>query len=263
MVDYSKYKCIKIDRDGPVLTIALNRPEMNAVNAELHYELSQVFADANMDHEAKVVVLTGANKAFCAGGDIKWMEEMQKPGTFRSIMPEGKKIVMDLIDLEKPVIAKLNGHAIGLGATIALFCDIIIASEKAKIGDPHVQVGLVAGDGGAVIWPFLIGMCRAKRFLFTGDLIDASEAATIGLINKAVPPEQLDEEVNKMAQRLAGGALVAINYTKISVNKTLRFIADLIMDTSISLEGHSVATQDHLEGVRAFIEKRKPNFKGM
>ena len=263
MVDYSKYECIKVDRDGPILTITINRPEMNPVNAQLHNELSHVFADANMDEEAKVVVLTGAGKAFCAGGDIKWMEEMQKPGAFRSIMGEGKKIVMDLIDLEKPLIAKLNGHAIGLGATMALLCDIIIASEKAKIGDPHVQVGLVAGDGGAVIWPFLIGMCRAKEFLFTGDLIDAPEAARIGLINRAVPPEKLDEEVNEMATRLAEGALVAINYTKISVNKTLRFIADLIMDTSLSLEGHSVATEDHLEGVRAFIEKRKPQFKGM
>lgn len=263
MADYSRYKSIKVDRKGPILTITMNRPEMNAVNAQLHSELSQIFADANMDRDAKVVVLTGSGKAFSAGGDIKWMEEMQKPGAFRALMPEGKKIVMDLIDMEKPVIAKLNGHAIGLGATMALLCDIIIASDKAKIGDPHVQVGLVAGDGGAVAWPFLIGMCRAKEFLFTGDLIDAPEAARIGLINKAVPAEKLDEEVDKMATRLAGGALVAINYTKISVNKTLRFIADLIMDTSLSLEGHSVATQDHLEGVRAFIEKRKPQFKGM
>jgi len=211
----------------------------------------------------RLVILTGAGENFCAGGDIEWMQEMiDDPSSFEKTAREGKQIVFSLLDCEKPVIAKVNGHATGLGATIALFCDVVFASERAKIGDPHVSVGFVAGDGGAVIWPQLIGFARAKEYLMTGDLISAAEAARIGLINRAVPPEELDAAVDAFARRLAGGAVKAIKWTKMSVNIGLKQLAHSIMDASISYEAQSNRTADHAEAVAAFREGRPPKFVG-
>lgn len=263
MVDYSRYECIQVEHRDKILTLTLNRPQaLNAVNSKLHTELAQIFADVQWDEEANVVVLTGAGRAFSAGGDIKWMEEMAKPATLQTVLWEGKKIINDLLELEKPIIAKVNGAATGLGATIALFCDIIISSTEGKFADPHVKVGVGAGDGGAVIWPLLIGVCKAKELLMTGDLIGAEEAERIGLINRVVPPDKLDETVQQMATRLANGAIRAIRATKVSVNKLLKANANLILDASLALEGHCFNTEDHREAVRAFIEKRQPRFTG-
>src|SRR5690606_36637006 len=162
----------------------------------------------------------------------------------------------------KPVVAKVNGHAVGLGATIALFCDVIFASTKASIGDPHVSVGYVAGDGVAIMWPQLIGYARAKELLMTGDLLPASRAAEIGLINHAVEPEGLDAAVVRFSERLAGGAVKAIRWTKMAVNIGLRQLAHSMMDASIAYESLSNTTADHREAVAAFREKRKPVITG-
>ena len=159
-------------------------------------------------------------------------------------------------------IARVNGHAVGLGATIALLCDIIIAADHAKIGDPHVSAGLVAGDGGALIRPQLIGFARAKEYFFTGDLMTAAEAERIGLINHVVPSDQLDEKVYGLAQRLAGGAMRSIRWTKQTVNIPLRQLAQSMMDLSLSLETQSNLSKDHQEAVSAFAQKRQPNFTG-
>jgi enoyl-CoA hydratase len=162
----------------------------------------------------------------------------------------------------KPIIARVNGHAVGLGATIALLCDIIIAADHAKIGDPHVNAGLVAGDGGALIWPQLIGFARAKEYLFTGDLMTAAEAERIGLINHVVPADQLDDKVYGLARRLAGGAMRSIRGTKEAINIPLRQLAHSMMDLSLSLETQSNLSEDHQEAVWAFAQKRRPNFTG-
>ena len=184
------------------------------------------------------------------------------PASFEKTAREGKQIVFSLLDCEKPVIAKLNGHATGLGATIALFCDVIFASEKAKIGDPHVCVGFVAGDGGAVIWPQLIGYARAKEFLMTGDLMTAEEAAKIGLINHAVAAADLDARVAEFADRLAAGATKAIRWSKMSANIGLKQLAHSIMDASLAYEAMSNVSADPQEAVNAFREKRAPKFTG-
>ena len=160
------------------------------------------------------------------------------------------------------MIAKVNGAAVGLGATIALFCDLIYAADNAKIGDPHVKVGYVAGDGGAVIWPQLIGYARAKEYLLTGDLLTGAEAARIGLINRALPADQLDAAVDEIAQKLANGASRAIQWTKLSVNTTLKQVAQQVMDASLAYEALSNLTKDHQEAVNAFREKRAPRFTG-
>ena len=258
------YKTISFRRRGRILEVVLDRPEkLNATDAAMHEELARVFTDCSHDEGSDVVILTGAGRAFSAGGDINWMQAMiDDPTVFEKTAREGKQIIYSLLDCEKPVIAKINGHATGLGATIALFCDITFAADTAKIGDPHVSVGFVAGDGGAVIWPQLIGYARAKEYLMTGDLMTAAEAARIGLINHATPAAELDQRVEEFAGRLAGGALKAIRWTKASVNIGLRQLAASILDASLSYEALSNLTKDHQEAVNAFREKRSPAFVG-
>ncbi len=260
---FEDYKTISFKREGKVLTVTLNRPDvLNAVNGDLHTELSHVFYDVATD-PADIIVLTGAGRAFCAGGDIDWMQSgVDDPLGFDSVVFEAKKIIFGLLDCEKPIICRLNGDAVGLGATIALFCDIIIARDDARIGDPHVSVGLVAGDGGAVIWPQLIGYARAKEYLMTGKLMHAEDAVAMGLINHAVPAGELDEATDRMATRLANGAAQAIRWTKVSVNVGLKQLAHSIMDTSLAYESLSNRSKDHQEAVNAFREKRRPVFTG-
>ena len=265
MSKLDSYQTIQHSRRGRVLTLTLNQPDrLNAVGAEMHRELAQVFIDAADDPESEVIVLTGAGRAFSSGGDLVWMQSMiDHPEEFdRTTAREAKRIIFSLLDCDKPVIAKLNGHATGLGATIALFCDVIFAAEHCKIGDPHVSVGLTAGDGGAVIWPQLIGYARAKEYLMTGDLMLAPDAARMGLINHAVPAAELDARVDAFADRLAGGALQAIRSTKLSVNIGLKQLAQSIMDASIAYEGLSNRSQDHQLAVRAFPLKVQPKFTG-
>ncbi|MGC4244609.1 MAG: enoyl-CoA hydratase-related protein, partial [Herbaspirillum sp.] len=164
--------------------------------------------------------------------------------------------------LEKPLICKLNGHATGLGASLALLSDVIIASDEARIGDPHVSVGLVAGDGGALIWPQLVGYAKAKRYLLTGELLSAKEAERIGLLTEVVPLAQLDAAVDALASQLASGATKAIRWSKITANLPLRQLFHSYFDAGVAYESMSNLTQDHAEAVRAFREKRKPVFSG-
>jgi enoyl-CoA hydratase len=261
---YALYSAIAVSVTDRIGTITFNRPDkLNAVNAIMHTELSGIFIDINEDPEVDVVVLTGAGRAFSAGGDIDWMQTaIDDPTNFEQTAREAKQIVFSLLDCEKPIIAKVNGHATGLGATIALFCDVIFASDKAKIGDPHVSVGFVAGDGGAIIWPQLIGYARAKECLMTGDLMTAIEAERIGLINHAVAHEELDARVDAFARRLTAGALKAVRWTKLSMNIGLKQLAHSIMDAAIAYESLSNVTADHAEAVAAFREKRPPQFRG-
>ena len=160
------------------------------------------------------------------------------------------------------MICALNGVAAGLGATIALFCDIIYASDQARIGDTHVRAGLVAGDGGAVIWPALIGMAKAKELLMTGDIIDAQEAERIGLINKVVPHDDLMDTVMALAKRLATGPALAIRGTKHALNKRIWSELNLSLDMGLALEERSSRHDDHKEAAKAFVEKRTPQYKG-
>ena len=212
-----RYDTIALSRQGRVLTITLNRPEhLNSVNLCLHEELAEVFHFATVDPHSEVVVFTGAGRAFSAGGEADHMENnATHPHLFDEEVRLAKRIVFAMLDLDKPLVCRMNGHAVGLGATLALFCDVIFAAENAKIGDPHVGLGLVAGDGGAVIWAQRIGLGRAKEFLLTGDLLTAQKAAEIGLVNHCVPLDQLDEAVYGFCDRLLAGAMGAIKATKV------------------------------------------------
>jgi enoyl-CoA hydratase len=263
-IDWGRYTRFEFSREGRVLTAAIAAPgAVNAIDGALHDELAQVFTDLQRDPDSDLIVLTGKGRAFCAGGDFDWFEEqIRDPRKFRDIGWDAKRIVTTLLDIEKPVICRLNGAAAGLGATIALMCDVIVAADTAVIGDPHVKVGLVAGDGGAVIWPQLIGYARAKEYLLTGDMIPAVKAAEMGLINHAVPADGLDAKVAEIAGKILGNPRHAVRWSKLVVNQPLKQLAIQSMDASIAYETLSNMTADRAEAVAAFRERRKPNLTG-
>lgn len=263
MPDYSRYQTLQIDCADQVATVTLNRPQvLNAVNPQMHTELEELFAEITADDAINALVLTGAGRAFCAGGDIRGMDSRAREGAQRIPLRSAKRLVQNMLEVEQPIIGAINGDAVGLGATLALFCDVIIADEKARFGDTHIKVGLVAGDGGAVIWPLLVGIARAKELLMTGDLISAVEAERIGLINRVVPAGQAYPEGLTLAKRLAAGPTRAIRWTKLSLNKRLKDEVNLVLDASLAVETLSMATEDHKEAARAFVEKRPPRFTG-
>jgi enoyl-CoA hydratase len=263
-LDLAAYQHIDFSRAGRVLVITLNRPaQRNAVNGRLHAELATVFIEAQRDADSDVIVLTGAGSAFCAGGDIAWMQQgVDDPAHFERTGREGKDILFSQLDLEKPLICAMNGHATGLGASLALLCDVVIAAQGAKIGDPHVSVGLVAGDGGALIWPQLIGYARAKRYLLTGDLLSAAEAERLGLVSEVVADDQVLATALALAQRLAAGATQAIRWTKITSNLPLKALIHAHFDAGLAYELLSNRTADHADAVAVFRERRAPKFSG-
>jgi enoyl-CoA hydratase len=263
-MDYSRYKHLRVTSEGRVVTVALNRPEVrNAINGELHHELGTIFTDLDMDDGCDVVILTGAGACFSAGGDLNWVLGMWgDPVASAAANRVGRRIQNSLLDMEKPVIAKVRGPAVGLGCSLALFCDFVYATPGAVFADPHVSVGLVAGDGGPVIWPQLIGYARARRYLLTGDPVRGSEAADIGLITAAVDGEELDQAVADLAARLASGPKYAIKWTKATINAALKVTANAIIDRATAFENLTQMTPDNRIAAEAFLSKETPRFTG-
>ncbi|MET0251998.1 MAG: enoyl-CoA hydratase-related protein [Novosphingobium sp.] len=259
-----QFATLLLERRGRLLVLTFNRPDaLNAVNLELHDELPEALGFAGRDPDSDVVLLTGAGRAFSAGGDIAHMEHnAANPHLFDHEARQAKRIVFAMLDIDKPVVCRMNGHAVGLGASIALLCDVIFAAEGAKIGDPHVGIGLVAGDGGAVVWAQRIGLAKAKEYLLTGELLTAAKAAEIGLVNHCLPLAELDAAVEAFCARLLAGATQAIRYTKILTNLELKRIAGAVMDAGIAYESVSVRSADHREGIAALKDKRAPRFTG-
>jgi enoyl-CoA hydratase len=249
VVDFSRYQHIQVERRGAVLVLTLNRPDrLNALNRELHTELSTIFRDANRDEESMVVVLTGAGRGFCAGGDIKAARETPgKSNVHRrpyEVYGESREVVMSMLELEKPLIAMVNGPAAGAGATFALLCDIVVASDRATIGDRHVNAGLVAGDGGAAIWPLLIGVNRAKELLMTGRMVGGEDLLRLGLVNHLVPHEELEARTMAIAEELAALPPYAVRATKMTVNRLLRRQAEDTLDIGLAWEHLSIGGED-------------------
>src|SRR6266478_2486738 len=264
MIDYSAYEFLQIEVAERVATVTLNRPaHLNAVNAALHHEFEQIWLDLAEDRDVNAILLTGAGAAFSIGGDITSRVRGTKPkgrGGRRIFMSDGRRVIENLLDVEQPIVAAINGDALGFAANVALLCDVTVASETAKLADTHVALGAVAGDGGAVIWPLLIGPNRAKEFLMLGDTITGADAARIGLVNYAVPPAQVLPKARELAQRLADGPTWAIRWSKLAVNKWLKQQANLIMDAGLAYEAVSLMAKDHQEAVKAMMEKRRPNY---
>jgi enoyl-CoA hydratase len=263
-MDYSAYQYLKIDRADGIMTLTLNRPEVkNAANPGMHDELSRVFSDIDRDADVKVVVLTGAGNAFSAGGDLDWLTALQgDPVATAASIANDRRIQNALLDMEKPIIARVVGPAVGLGCSLALFCDFVYATPDARFADPHVLVGLVAGDGGAVVWPQLVGYARARRYLLTGDPISGRDAAEIGLITEAVPVEEIDGVVAAMAARLANGPTFALKWTKAAINAGLKVTAGAVIDRAAALENLTMLMRDHGIALDAMRARTKPVFTG-
>ena len=260
MLDPGRYEAITIDKrpDGVVLA-TLDRPDrLNAVNAAMHGELARLTREADADPDVKVLVITGAGRAFCAGGDFG----PQPAGGGGMTLEEGRQIVDHLLECSKPVISAVNGYAMGLGATVALLADVVYAARSATFADTHVVMGLGAGDGGQLIWPLLMGPNRAKYYLMTGDRLTATEAERLGLVNFVVDDGTVVDEALALAARLAAGPGLAISASKVAVNSYMRMLSSVVMPLSLSMEGRTIASDDHREAVRAFQEKRSPTYTG-
>lgn len=263
-MNYEEFRSIRFERDGSVLRVVLDRPgnDLNAVDEVLHEELAALFSALQTEREARVVLLTGTGPAFSAGGDFHWFPTLQDPGRLEDLRLHAKTMIWDLLDVHLPIVCALNGPAIGLGASIALLCDVIFMAASASIADPHVRVGLVAGDGGTVAWPLAVGPARAKEYLLTGDPVPAIEAERIGLVNRVVPDDRLDEEATAFARRLAEGAPLAVQYTKQAVNKLVKDALNTSFDVATALEIATFRSHDHAEALAALREKRVPRFEG-
>jgi enoyl-CoA hydratase/carnithine racemase len=260
----SAYTTLETARVGDVLRVTIAHPTspLNAVDDALHGDLTRLFADLRRESDARAVLLTGKGEAFSAGGDFAWFPQLREPGRMEALRRDAKQLVWDLLDVEVPIVAAVNGPAMGLGASIALLCDVIFMADTAVIGDPHVKVGIVAGDGGAVIWPLALGPARAKQYLLTGDPVTAAEAERIGLVNRVVAAADLDREAMAFAERLAAGAPLAVRYTKLAVNKLVKDALNVAFDASTALELVTFQSEDHQEALAALREKRPPVFKG-
>jgi enoyl-CoA hydratase len=265
MTDYYGYSTIATSLEDGILRVTLNRPDrLNALDRPMHKELRTVFERIAHDADVKVVVLTGAGRAFCVGADFQQMRDNLAAGDYPDGRPDmladGADIARGILRVRQPMVAMINGHALGIGATLALFCDVVYMSSAAKIGDPHVQAGIVAGDGGCVLWPMLLGINRAKEYLMTGDLLSAEDADRMGLVNHVVAPDALEDAGMAMARRLAAGPMHAIQFNKRVVNKMLEDQVSRLYDLSLALECVTFETADHREAVDAFLNKREPTF---
>jgi len=261
-VDYSKYDAIQVIKEDRLLTVTLNRPEsLNALTREAHSQLELLWHEVADDESVGAILLTGAGRAFCAGADMKSVSGEPLP-LARSFV-HAKRLIAEMLEVEQPIVGAINGDAVGLGASLALACDIIVADERARFADTHVKnMGVVAGDGGTVIWPLMMGIHRAKEYLLLGDFLPAAEAARLGMINYALPSDQVMPKARELALRLANGPQWAQRWTKTAINKIMRDRLNLTMDTALAAEWITFGTEDHREAVAAFLEKRPPRFTG-
>ncbi|HHY61231.1 MAG TPA: crotonase [Clostridia bacterium] len=254
---------ILCEKEGPVAVITINRPQvLNALNAETLQELEAALDQIERDREIRVVIITGAGeKAFVAGADISFMQNLT-PLEAKQFARLGQKVFSKIENLPQPVIAAINGYALGGGCELAMACDIRVASTRAKLGQPEVNLGLIPGFGGTQRLTRLVNPGLAKEILFTADTYDAETAKQIGLVNHVVPPEELMPFCKAMAGRIASKGPVAVQLCKEAVNDGLEMDLEKALIHEADLFGVVFATQDRAEGIAAFLEKRKPEFTG-
>lgn len=258
------YEDIKVTTEGAVATITIDRPKvLNAIRYQTMLEINDALDGIENDPSVRVVVLTGAGeKAFISGGDISIMARGQGYVETLTEVPKGQEICSRIENFPKPVIARINGIALGGGTEVALSCDIRIASDNAIMGLPEIKLGIIPGYGGTQRLPRLVGLGKAKELILTGDHIKAEEALRIGLVNHVVPAADLDSLVGKIAAKIADRGAVALHMAKSAMNYGVQ--ADL--KTGLEMEARCFSlcfgTEDRVEGMNAFMEKRRANFKG-
>lgn len=255
------FKTILFEQENHIAKITLNIPESrNALNLDMRVELLEVFRQISEDDSVKVVVMTGAGKSFSSGGDIRTMEGLTAVAT-RVRLKKGQRLIKAILELEKPIIGAINGVAAGAGVSIALACDILIASEEAKFVLSFVKIGLIPDLGSYYLLPLRVGIARAKELMFTGDMIDAREAERIGMINRVVPPERLEEESFSLATRLVNGPGQSYAMIKAALNRWPDSL-ESFFEMESTMQAVAFSSEDFDEGRRAFLEKRKPIFHG-
>lgn len=269
--DYSRYTGLGLSKSDGIMTITLSNPgRKNAVTPVQSEELTRIWDDVWLDPEVRVVIITGEGGDFCSGADVAGLAQRAAGGQaaapavkpVHSVSRAAKKHVYGILDCEKPIISKVRGVAYGMGVNIALACDMVYAAPGARFCDSHVKAGMVAGDGGVLIWPLLIGMHRAKEYLMTGEPVLAEKAAEIGLINGCIPDDQLDAHVQMMAEKLRDLPPHAVNYTKAALNVAMKQMTGAAFEMSLGYEIYSMGMNDFKEATTAFVEKRKGAFKG-
>jgi enoyl-CoA hydratase len=255
---------INLERDGDVLVATIDHPDspVNAIDERLHRDLGDLFRTLKAERAARAVVLTGSGRAFSAGGDVTWFPELRSVERIQALRREGKQMVWDLLDVEVPIVCGLNGAAAGLGASIALLCDVVVMADTAVIVDPHVKVGLVAGDGGTAIWPLLVGPLAAKRHLLLGDPLAAADALRLGVAVEICPSADVAERARAWARRLAASAPLAVQGTKLAINAQVKQALLASFDVATALEMTCFLSADHVEAVDAFVARREPTFHG-
>ncbi|MCB8816861.1 enoyl-CoA hydratase/isomerase family protein [Desulfosporosinus shakirovi] len=256
------YEAIQVSKENGVATITLNRPPMNPLNTQIFKELTQAINGLQSDISVRAVIMTGSgDKAFAAGADVTEMANLT-PVEVYNFCQDSQIAFKRIENLGKPVIAAINGLALGGGCELALCCDFRVAADTAKFGQPEIGLGIIPGAGGTQRLPRLIGAAKAKELIFLGDIIDASAALSFGLVNKVVPTESLLEEAQKLAKRLSSKPAVAMAMAKSAINTGLNLDISSALTLEIQCFVTAFASDDRKEGIGAFMEKRKPNFTG-
>lgn len=261
-MEFDRYQYLRTERQPHgVLLMTLNRPEvLNAAHEDMHTEMAGIWADIDKDDQTRVVVVTGAGRAFSAGGDLAMVErQIGNYDLVTRMLAEMGDLVYNMANCSKPIVSAINGVAVGAGLVVALLADISICAEDARLGDGHVRLGVAAGDHAAIIWPLLCGLAKAKYYLLTGEMISGAEAERIGLVSKTLPRDDVLPEALRVAAHLATGPQQAIRLTKRALNGWLR-IAGPIFDQSAAYEMLTFLGEDIKEGLASLREKRAPRF---
>ncbi|HEY3681600.1 MAG TPA: enoyl-CoA hydratase/isomerase family protein [Streptosporangiaceae bacterium] len=261
-MDFGDYEQLRFERlDDGILLITLSRPEKyNAADEQMHGELARVWTDVSGDPDTRVAVVTGAGKAFSAGGDLAMVERMTGDhDRVAHMLSEMSDLVYNMLNCEKPIVSAINGVAVGAGLVVALLADIAICAEDARLGDGHVKLGVAAGDHAAIVWPLLAGMAKARYYLLTGEMITGAEAERVGMVAKALPRDEVLPAAMKAATTLATNSQLAVRWTKRALNNWLKQ-AGPIFDQSAAYEMLGFLGPDVVEGVAALKEKRPPRF---
>jgi len=254
---YAPTPHLLVETDGPVTILTLNNPEMrNAFLDDMHEAMQEIWLDLAKDDSVRAVVLTGAGKAFSAGGDVPgFIKSYEDPDHRRTSLRGAKRLMDAMAEFPKPVVAAVNGPAVGLGCNVAVSCDLVLIAETAFLADTHVNIGLVCGDGGAAVWPFFMSMLKVKEYLLLGERIPAHEAVALGLANRVVPDADLMDEAKKLAHRLAAQPRQAIQETKRALNIHLQQAINMVAPFALSAEAESFATEDIKRTIDGFKKK--------
>jgi 2-(1,2-epoxy-1,2-dihydrophenyl)acetyl-CoA isomerase len=257
------FQNILVDRADSIGTVTLNRPQArNAIDFIMRNELVSALDELEADAGVRVVILTGAGGHFSAGGDVKTMGKRHTAAEGRTRVETINRFITRLFHYPKPTLAMVDGFAVGAGCNVALACDLVVASDRARFGQVFAKIGLVPDGGGTWLLPRLVGLAKAKELVFSADIIDSAEALRIGLVNRVVPASELEVATRELAARIAAGPPGALSLAKALLNRSESNDLAGALELEALAQGHAITSEDHAEGVKAFLEKRPPKFTG-